>query len=226
MTSEALESIDGEKHAKLNNEWKVDDKDVPDEKPQSANPTAGAEGAAAAAEPMKVDDAELVEATKQEPAKPSPQAFGWLFISPRSPHFCGLWDAAVNTAWHHHYRCVDQSVLVFDEWRALVCQTAAIINSCPLVPIAENFGDLDVVTPATILEPHLTWMDCNPFDDLQRVTHVHNFFGFRWREEGLAVLQHHARWRSPTQSLQVDDLVLDKNENPLPMGWLQRSLSR
>ncbi|EDV94221.1 GH11762 [Drosophila grimshawi] len=51
---ETLESMDDEKHAKLNNEQKMDDRDVPDEEPQSANPTAGAEGAAAATEPMEV----------------------------------------------------------------------------------------------------------------------------------------------------------------------------
>ncbi|EDV94236.1 GH23907 [Drosophila grimshawi] len=51
---ETLESMDDEKHAKLNNEQKMNDKDVPDEEPQSANPTAGAERAAAAAELMEV----------------------------------------------------------------------------------------------------------------------------------------------------------------------------
>ncbi|EDV94230.1 GH13917 [Drosophila grimshawi] len=77
--------MDDEKHAKLNNEQKMDDKDVPDKDPQSANPTAGAEGAEAAVEPLEVDDAELVEATKQEPAKPSPEAFGWrLSLHPLS----------------------------------------------------------------------------------------------------------------------------------------------
>ncbi|EDW05227.1 GH24996 [Drosophila grimshawi] len=37
---EALETMDDEKHAKLNNEQTLDDKEGPDEEPQSANPTA------------------------------------------------------------------------------------------------------------------------------------------------------------------------------------------
>ncbi|EDV94249.1 GH13909 [Drosophila grimshawi] len=77
---QALESMDDEKHEKLNNEQKMDDKDVRDEEPQSANPTADAEEAAAAAEPMEVDYAKLVEVTKQEPAKPTPQACGWRLV--------------------------------------------------------------------------------------------------------------------------------------------------
>ncbi|EDW05183.1 GH25308 [Drosophila grimshawi] len=51
---EALESMDDEKHAKLNNEQTLDDKEGPDEEPQSANPTVGTERAAATAEPMEV----------------------------------------------------------------------------------------------------------------------------------------------------------------------------
>ncbi|EDV99430.1 GH13843 [Drosophila grimshawi] len=62
--------MDDDKHETLNNEQKMDDKDVTDEDSPSANPTAGAEGAAE--EPMEVDDAELVEATKQEHLKASP----------------------------------------------------------------------------------------------------------------------------------------------------------
>ncbi|EDW04748.1 GH23646 [Drosophila grimshawi] len=74
---EAFESMNDEKHAKFYNEQKMDDMGVPDEKPLLANPTTGADRAAAAAEPMEVDDAGLVKSTKQDPAKPSPQAFDW-----------------------------------------------------------------------------------------------------------------------------------------------------
>ncbi|XP_060665746.1 uncharacterized protein LOC132798036 [Drosophila nasuta] len=75
----------------------------------------------------------------------------WKFIPPRSPHFGGLWEAAVKSAKHHLYRSVGRSILNYDELRTLVCQIAAIINSRPLLSISESPDDLDVLTPAHLL---------------------------------------------------------------------------
>ncbi|XP_053969231.1 uncharacterized protein LOC128870603 [Anastrepha ludens] len=96
--------------------------------------------------------------------------FDWRFIPPRSPHFGGLWEAAVKTAKQHLYRSVGSSILGFDELRTLVCQITAIINSRPLVPLSENPEDLDVLTPGHFLiggpptafpEPNLTSLNYN-----------------------------------------------------------------
>ncbi|XP_044315178.1 uncharacterized protein LOC123037609 [Drosophila rhopaloa] len=89
---------------------------------------------------------------------------------PRSPHFGGLWEAAVKTAKHHFYRSVGRQTPSFDELRTLVCQIASIINSRPLLSISENPDDLDVLTPAhllfggpstTIIEPDPTKLNYN-----------------------------------------------------------------
>ncbi|XP_049309805.1 uncharacterized protein LOC125777856 [Bactrocera dorsalis] len=69
----------------------------------------------------------------------------------RSPHFGGLWEAAVKMAKKHFYRSVGSSLPGFEELRTLVCQISAVINPRPLVPLSENPEDLDVLTPGIFL---------------------------------------------------------------------------
>ncbi|XP_060665394.1 uncharacterized protein LOC132797656 [Drosophila nasuta] len=152
----------------------------------------------------------------------------WKFIPPRSPHFGGLREAAVKSAKHHLYRSVGRSILNYDELRTLVCQIAAIINSRPLLSISESPDDLDVLTPAHLLfggpptvifEPDLSTLDYNRLDGWQRVTQLQQVFWNRWREEYLTLLQQRSKWRTPDRRLQVNDVVLMKDENLPPFRW-------
>jgi len=134
----------------------------------------------------------------------------------------------VKLAKHHFYRSVCRSVLHFDELRTLVCQICAVVNSRPLLALSENPADLDVLTPAhllfggppsCIIEPDLTKLNYNRLDGWQRVSQLQQVFWARWREEYLTLLQQRTKWRSPTQSLCVNDMVLVKDENLPPMRW-------
>jgi len=74
------------------------------------------------------------------------EVIDWCFIPPISPHFGGLWEAAVKIAKHHFYRAVGTAFLAFEELRTLVCHISAVVNSRPLVSISENPADLDLLT--------------------------------------------------------------------------------
>ncbi|XP_070068033.1 uncharacterized protein [Drosophila takahashii] len=156
------------------------------------------------------------------------EAIDWCFIPPRSPHFGGLWEAAVKIAKHHFYRAVGTAVLAFEELRTLVCHISAVVNSRPLVSISENPADLDVLAPAHFLnggppssfvEPDVTSLNFNRLDGWQRVAYLQQIFWSRWKEEYLTLLQQRSKWRTPKPGLVVDDLVLVKDENLPPMKW-------
>ncbi|XP_044570422.1 uncharacterized protein LOC123257061 [Drosophila ananassae] len=53
-----------------------------------------------------------------------PESIEWKFIPPRSPHFGGLWEAAVS-AKYHFYRVVGSAVLKADDLQTLVYNIAA-----------------------------------------------------------------------------------------------------
>ncbi|XP_041450598.1 uncharacterized protein LOC121404670 [Drosophila obscura] len=140
----------------------------------------------------------------------------WRFIPPRSPHFGGLWEAAVKTAKHHFYRSASSSLLCFDDLRTLVCHITAIINSRPLLPISEHPDDLDMLTPAhflgtapirTFAEPDVTGLNFNRLDRWQQVNFLQQTFWSRWREEYLTLLQERAKWRTKQPNLSVGDVV-------------------
>ncbi|XP_041449666.1 uncharacterized protein LOC121404392 [Drosophila obscura] len=125
------------------------------------------------------------------------ESIDWQFIPPCSPHFAGLWEAAVQTAKYHFYRAISISVHGFDELRTLLCHITAVINTRPLVPISESPADLDVLTPAPSC--FLFWS--------------------RWKEQYITSLQQRSKWRTQKPSLTVTDLFLVKDENLPPMKW-------
>ncbi|KAH8315907.1 hypothetical protein KR074_001810, partial [Drosophila pseudoananassae] len=158
----------------------------------------------------------------------SMESIEWHFIPPRSPHFGGLWEAAVKTAKHHFYRAVGSAVLGFEELRTLLCHIGAVINSRPLLSLSENPADLEVLTPAhfltggpslSFIEPDVTKLNFNRLDSWQRVSFLQQSFWSRWKEEYISLLQQRSKWRASGPALAPNDVVLVKDENLPPMKW-------
>ena len=71
----------------------------------------------------------------------------WKFIPEHSPHFGGLWEAAVKSA-KTHLRCIVGEVkLTYEELSTVFAQIEAYLNSRPLVPV--NTPDEDGIQVLT-----------------------------------------------------------------------------
>ena len=75
----------------------------------------------------------------------------WTFIPPYSPHFGGLWEAAVKSAKYHLRRVVGDHTLTFEELTTLMCQIEACLNSRPLTALSDDPSDLSSLTPGHFL---------------------------------------------------------------------------
>ncbi|XP_044313436.1 uncharacterized protein LOC123037359 [Drosophila rhopaloa] len=152
----------------------------------------------------------------------------WKFITPRAPHFGGLWEAAVKSANFHFYRVVEASILGLDELRTIAYEISAILNSRPLCPISENAESLEVLTPAHFLkgssytrfpEPDITHLREGRLSRWQRVTQMQQQFWKRWSSENLSLLQERSKWRVETSNIKVGSIVLLKEDNLPPLKW-------
>ncbi|XP_075170108.1 uncharacterized protein LOC142242414 [Haematobia irritans] len=153
----------------------------------------------------------------------------WKFIPPRSPHFGGLWEAAVKSAKYHFYRTVGQSVLTFDELRTLACEICAVLNSRPLCQISEDPNDLEVLTPGhflvgapliTFSEPDVTDLNVCRLTRWQRVCYMQQIFWKKWSSSYLALLQERTKWISNQKNISIGNMVLIKEDNLPPLKWL------
>ncbi|KAG5872451.1 hypothetical protein JTB14_008951 [Gonioctena quinquepunctata] len=157
------------------------------------------------------------------------EKYYWKFIPPRSPHWGGgLWEAAVKGAERHLYRIIGNSQLTFEELSTVLAQIEAILNSRPLCPISSDPKDLEVLTPGHFLigrsltsypELDATHLPENRLAFWQRCSQIQQSFWKRWTVEYLNRLQNRPKWLSPVKNLEINELVLLKEDDVPPLKW-------
>jgi transposase InsO family protein len=132
----------------------------------------------------------------------------WCTIPPGSPHFGGLWEAAVKSMKLHLKKVIGLSVLTFEEFRTLLCDIEAIMNSRPLVPVSDDPNDLQALTPNMIVtaktfRPHPLGVPkkmkssdirIHPHDRWVYVQSLVATFWARWSKEYVTALQAREKW--------------------------------
>nr|XP_036678469.1 uncharacterized protein LOC118879675 isoform X1 [Drosophila suzukii] len=156
----------------------------------------------------------------------------FVFIPPLSPHFGGLWEAAVKSAKHLFLRAVGHALLKEDEVQTILVEVEAVLNSRPLVADSSNPNDGEAITPAHILvgttlaalppgsaPPH-------PDDDLthlqrwQLISAIKRRFWRDWSRDYIAGLQQRVKWTKESANLLPGTIVVIKEDNLPPQKWL------
>ncbi|XP_059223867.1 uncharacterized protein LOC131997245 [Stomoxys calcitrans] len=137
------------------------------------------------------------------------QLVKWHFIPPGSPHFGGLWEAAVKSMKFHLKRVIGENKMTFEEMSTLLAQIEAILNSRPMCDISNGDESLDVLTPVHFLIGR-PMIDAPEFVNdaaigcLERwklVQKMRKHFWNNWTNDYLTNLHLRYKWKTASQNL-------------------------
>lgn len=159
----------------------------------------------------------------------------WNFIIPAAPHQGGLWEAAVKSMKHHLRRVMADHVYTFEELYTLLVRIEACLNSRPLRALTDDPKDCVALTPAHFLigEPTVRMLDedirevpANRVKRWQLIQRMEQLFWETWQADYIQGLQRRNKWRTERPNLQVDQLVLIREENLPPTQWRMGRVSK
>ena len=79
------------------------------------------------------------------------EKINWHFIPPASPHFGGIWEAAVKSMKYHLKRIIGENKLTYEELSTLLSQIEAVLNSRPLHDMNNSPDGMETLTPGHFL---------------------------------------------------------------------------
>ncbi|XP_076243414.1 uncharacterized protein LOC143184816 [Calliopsis andreniformis] len=154
----------------------------------------------------------------------------WHTIPPRSPHFGGLWEAAVRRTKHHLTRVIGDTLLSYESLLIVINQIEAILYSRPIIPLSSDPNDLHALTPGHFLigenltsmpDHDLSAVPTGRLSSWQHVQQLRRHFWNRWVKDYLQEQTVRAKWHAgKAPHFPIGSLVIPKEDNVPPMCWL------
>lgn len=153
----------------------------------------------------------------------------WSFIPERSPHFGGLWEAAVKSMKIHLRRIVGNVKLTYEQLATVLSQIEAVLNSRPLAPMITLDGEeVEALTPGHFLigkplcslpEEESSVKDISLLKRWQLCQKLTRHFWQRWSKEYLLSLRRFYKWHHPQRNLQPGDVVILREDGLQNSCW-------
>jgi len=153
----------------------------------------------------------------------------WKFNPPSAPNFGGIFEAGIKATKTHLTRVVGTQILTFEELYTVFVQIESVLNSRPLVPKpSSDPNDYEALTPGhfVLLEPlnappdyDYTPLKLNTLSRWQLVQRLYQDFWQRWHLEYLHTLIQRSKWTDPKTPIELNTLVILKDERVPPLQW-------
>lgn len=153
----------------------------------------------------------------------------WKFIPPGAPNFGGIWERNVRAVKDHLKRTLKTVRLTFEEYATVLCNIEACLNSRPMQPLTADVENINALTPGHFLigdalmaspPPSVLNTNASRQDRWKHLQLLQEHFWKRWHREYLNHLQQRQKWKKGTETVNIGDLVLVKDEQLPPKHWL------
>lgn len=153
----------------------------------------------------------------------------WKFITPRSPHEGGIWEAAIKSTKFHLRRVLKDSHLDYESLLTVLTQIESVLNSRPLSLLSSDPDDLTPLTPnhfllgrSLLTLPEVDMSNSNPnrLQLYQRAQHLQQCFWKRWQREVVPELQRRCKWFKRLPELaKINSVVTLQEDGIQPLRW-------
>lgn len=154
----------------------------------------------------------------------------WEFMTSGAPHQGGIYESSVKAAKYHMRRIMGSKSYTYDQTLTFLLQIEAILNSRPLYAISDDPNDIQAITPGHLMfgEPVIMPTSINPPKQTKAsVTQIwreqkdmRQRFWEQWVKDYLPTLQRRGKWQRKNEKIELDKIVIIKDENLAPAHWL------